>query len=405
MISCGHASRALAALAFVLATAVSQAANACDAGRDRNCAVNAMERGDYATAAEAAAEFLEYHSGDFEMRWLRAQALLRADEPELAAAEFTRLAAMAPGDADVHYGLGLSLLNSGEPAQAAEQFATARGLAPQNEDAWRMELAALEQLEGHEADRRRAQLVAEARVRFPQAGWHARVPARAGKSMVVAAAEHSELSGSAGNWSELALGGAGGQGRAQWSGGLRSVERFDLRDSELSAAFDWAFSPQWTAGAEAAWAPDAEVLARWIAGASVNYRLRDPTTLSMSLRRLAFDGPEVTLGVLGAENYWESYRAAYRLYASRLDGATGVSHSLQLGRYFESGQLSLALSYGDEIESLGNGQVLRTKSTVVALAGAILIDGRNELLCEAGWQDLDTLYERLWLRLGLRRRW
>jgi YaiO family outer membrane protein len=125
----------------------------------------------------------------------------------------------------------------------------------------------------------------------------------------------------------------------------------------------------------------------------------------MSLRRLAFDGPEVTLGVLGAENYWESYRAAYRLYASRLDGATGVSHSLQLGRYFESGQLSLALSYGDEIESLGNGQVLRTKSTVVALAGAILIDGRNELLCEAGWQDLDTLYERLWLRLGLRRRW
>ena len=395
----------LSAWALLLAAAASAAENACDAGQEQSCSATAMQRGDYSAAAEASAEFLENYPDNFEMRWLRAQALLRSGEYRPAIAEFTRLAEVAPGDADVHYGLGLAYLNSGEPRRAVEEFATARGLDPQNEDAWRMELAALDRLEGRDADLRRAQLVDEARVRFPQARWHATASAEASKFLVIAVAEHSELSGSAGNWSELALNGTGGQARVRWSGGVRSVERFDLRDSELSAALDWTFSQRWSAGVEGAWAPDAEVLAREVAGASVNYRLRDPTTLSLTLRRLEYDGPQVTLGVLGAENYWESFRAAYRLYASRLEGTTGVSHSLQLARYFEAAQLSLTLGYGDEIESLGNGQLLRTQSSVIALAGVFSMDARDELLWEVGWQELDTLYERLWLRVGVRRRW
>jgi hypothetical protein len=42
---------------------------------------------------------------------------------------------------------------------------------------------------------------------------------------------------------------------------------------------------------------------------------------------------------------------------------------------------------------------------MVALAGVLTLNARHELTAEVGWQDLDTLYERLWLRLGVRRRW
>jgi YaiO family outer membrane protein len=380
------------------------AASDCDAGNDRTCAEQAMQRGEYAVTAATAAEFLARHPADFEMRWLRAQALLRGGEPGPAAAEFSQLVAVAPEDADVHYGYGLALLNSAEPARAAEQFATARRLAPDNEDAWRLQLAALEQVEGRETERERDELIEAARARFPQASWHS-VASSAARSMIVASGELSELSGDAEDWAEIALGGVGGSGRAQWTAGVRSAERYDAHDAELSGSFNWTFSPRWTAGAEAAWAPEADVLARSMVGANVARHVGKPTIVSLGLRRLVYDGPEVTLGVLGAEHYWQTYQAAYRLYASRLDGATGISHALQLTRYFETGHLSLAAGVGDEVESLGFGQVLRVRSTMVALAGVLTLNARHELTAEVGWQDLDTLYERLWLRLGVRRRW
>ena len=154
-------------------------------------------------------------------------------------------------------------------------------------------------------------------------------------------------------------------------GEISRSERFEESDSSLSAGGVWKVLPEWHLGAAAAVTQDARFLpdrevsvdaARgWTAGwgTAFGFRQRDYATGDVS--SYSFSG----------EKYIADYRIAYRLDRSRLSGGdSALTHALVLSWYpTDRRSLGVTLGAGEEIETIGLDQLLRTSIANVTLTG------------------------------------
>ncbi|HJZ81949.1 MAG TPA: YaiO family outer membrane beta-barrel protein [Pyrinomonadaceae bacterium] len=112
---------------------------------------------------------------------------------------------------------------------------------------------------------------------------------------------------------------------------------------------------------------------------------------------------KVNMGILGVENYFRKFRAAYTLYVANLNGrGTATSHSFQGSYYYdERNSIGLGVAFGEEIESVGRGVLLRTPVQEISMNGRQWMNQRWGFSYVALWHRQGHLYTRSGGQIGL----
>jgi YaiO family outer membrane protein len=195
------------------------------------------------------------------------------------------------------------------------------------------------------------------------------------------------------------------------------VRRFGLTDTYLTAALVQPFgeSRHWSATFEVSGSPRHQVLPQfsfygqlernfgggWVGHAGLRHSRYSENDLKHVKRT-----NDVNLGVFGAERYFKQYRAAYTLYVAHLSGVgTSASHVFQ-GNYYYGQRNSIGIggAFGEEVESLGGGRLLRTAVQDLSLNGRHWAGEKWGVSYGAWWHRQGKLYTRSGAQIALLRR-
>ena len=204
-------------------------------------------------------------------------------------------------------------------------------------------------------------------------------------------------------------------GHRRVDAGLRTTERFGLRDHEWSLGGGAPLGLGWSGSAAVSGSPTHRILPRWTGQASLQRELQPGLIGSLHWRRSLYGptdggGTQGTSGIgLGLEGYVGNWRLAWTGSRSRLDaGGHAFSHWAELDHYYgERGpglvsHVGLLVSAGHELENLPGGLVV-TPVRGVSLLGLHRIDARWAVSWELSTNRQGESYRRSGGRLGLRR--
>jgi YaiO family outer membrane protein len=189
---------------------------------------------------------------------------------------------------------------------------------------------------------------------------------------------------------------------------LRETERFDLRDSEIAAAYYHPFDADWTGLIEASYSPNHNVLPEASVLGHLSWAAGSGWVLSGGTRFSEYtqNGTRVVMG--GVERYFGSYRAAYTLYNGKPEGESSASsHRLAFDYYYygERSRIGVAVTWGREVEYVGPPTgIIVSDVRAFALLGRHWLTPAWALTWELGTHEQGDLYRRTGGRLGLRHR-
>lgn len=187
---------------------------------------------------------------------------------------------------------------------------------------------------------------------------------------------------------------------------FRETERFSIRDQEVMVGRYYPLGGRLTGMAEASFSPSAVVLPRWSASALLQLDLGAGWSLGGALGQTEYSTARVHRGTLSLERYWQAFRFAVASSLSRVpDGSLPRGYTAQVSYYPDDrNSLTVMAGAGEEVDSLGPGQVLRTNVRSLSLSGRYWLGSRWGLLPVIAWTEQGSFYDRLELRLGLRYR-
>lgn len=188
-------------------------------------------------------------------------------------------------------------------------------------------------------------------------------------------------------------------------GQVQQAGRFNLVDREISGGYYHPLSPNWTAQIEASASPEHHFLPQNSLYGKLQVSLGDGWDVQAGMRHSAYTLASANTGVLTGERYWGNFRAAYRLYLTRLQGSsTAASHMGQLAYYYSrESSLTLTVVRGRQGESLGPGLgVLLLDVRSVSVTGRHWLNAAWALSFEAISESQGSLYTRRGISLGLR---
>jgi YaiO family outer membrane protein len=216
------------------------------------------------------------------------------------------------------------------------------------------------------------------------------------------------LSGDQPGWRATAL-------EALWTGergaaagfAARELSRFDRDDVEI-AAFGQTPVGGLVLALEGSASPTSWFLPRWSAALRVERAVVPGWIASAGVRTARYERDLIRSTPLfasaGLERYWGRWRAAATTTAVGLDGAWSGSGRLALDLYYgDGGRVGVSSAAGSEIESVGDGRLLRSNVLGAAIAGAHPLRGGWAVTWELSSQRQGDLYTRTGGRLGLRR--
>lgn len=217
------------------------------------------------------------------------------------------------------------------------------------------------------------------------------------------------LSGDRPGWRATALDAVWTDERGFAAGGsARELSRFDRDDVEV-AAFGQAPLGGFVLALEGSASPTWRFLPRWSAGLRAERALGAGWLASAGVRAASYQGDlaETTplFASAGLERYWGRRRAAATTTAVAIEGHWSGSARLALDLFYGAGgRVGASLGGGREIESLGQGRLLRMNVLGAAIAGAHPLRGGWAATWELSATRQGDLYTRTGGRLGLRRR-
>ena len=183
------------------------------------------------------------------------------------------------------------------------------------------------------------------------------------------------------------------------------VRRFGLTDQSLMAGLVQPLgkSRRWTATFEAAGSPRHQILPQLSFYGRLDRDFGKGWVGNAGLRHSRYSTGNVNLGTFGVEKYYRHYRAAYTLYVAHLSGGGNAASHLLQGNYYygERNSVGAGVAFGEEIESVGPGQLIRTDVGDLNLNGRHWIDQKWGLSYVASWHRQGTLYTRSGAQLGL----
>lgn len=147
------------------------------------------------------------------------------------------------------------------------------------------------------------------------------------------------------------------------------TERFDLRDSQLSAAYVTPLSRQLTASIEANASPTHRVLARNAFGAALQYEFAPAWLIHAGAKTTRYDDVRVNQSMLMLEHYFSSFSWSAAWRPSRAFHTTAHSGELRGSYYYgDRNSVGIIVAGGKEAASIG-GTVVLTSLRSAALIG------------------------------------
>jgi YaiO family outer membrane protein len=206
-----------------------------------------------------------------------------------------------------------------------------------------------------------------------------------------------QLSNGAPDWSEQSV-------RLDWNtpagasfyGDLSRAERFARSDSSLSVGGAWQALPQWRIGAGLTATTGAEFQPPRDLSIEAQRPWSDGWGTQFQYRRREYPTATVASYSVTGDKYLSDYRIAYRLDYSHLFGAaSSMGHSLIFGWYpTEERSLGVTLGAGEEIETIGLNQLLRTRVSSVTFNGRETLSSRFALRWWLGTHRQGDFYRR-----------
>lgn len=189
-------------------------------------------------------------------------------------------------------------------------------------------------------------------------------------------------------------------------GHIREADRFDLRDTELSAGYYHPFGP-FTALVDGSYSPDHHVLPEWSLLGQLSWRVGGGWVASGGWRHNEYSSGSARVLIAGLERYFAHYRASYALYNGKPEGAgSGSAHRLGFDYYYgEHSRVGAAATFGREVENVGEPTgIISSEVRAVALLGRHWLNAAWAVTWEVGTHEQGDLYRRTGARLGLRHR-
>jgi YaiO family outer membrane protein len=395
-----------AALAAAAATTLSQPVHGQDP-EPNAAAERAIEQGEYDRAERLLDARLTEDASDLEARFLRARVRSWTSQWQPALADYDMLLDTAPQNADYILGRAQVLYWSEDYAAAAAAARRGRQLAPDYEALYRLELQALGAMSSDAARGEASALLSVARERFPEAEFSMPEPASESRFVVTAGASHDSLDGEFRDWqsSYVRVDVDTGQGYAL-RGGVRSTNRFGLRDHELSAGFQVQVDERWGLSADLSLGPNAQVLPESAVTVAVNRDLGGGWIVRGAMRYADYASTYSNVVTLNVDRYWGDYRLSYSLHRGEAQAAdVTLSQVIRADRSYGSGSsIGVLLASGEESESLGLGQLLTTDVSSLAFLGEHRIDEHWGLRWAVSHTKQGDLYKRSGLDIGVQYR-
>jgi len=203
--------------------------------------------------------------------------------------------------------------------------------------------------------------------------------------------------------------------QAAWKGergaaigaGVRELSRFSRDDVD---GVVWAQAPlgDFVVGVEGSASPTWRFVPRWAVGGRIERGLGAGWIASAGMRAARYESELTSSTPLfasaGLERYWGRWRAAATTMAVGLGNSWSGGGRLALDLFYgNDGRVGVSAAAGRELESLGEGQLLRSDVLGAAIAGAHPLRGAWAVTWELSGQRQGVLYTRIGGRLGLRR--
>jgi YaiO family outer membrane protein len=364
---------------------------------------SAISAGDYDRARIELERELNAQPDDPELRYQLGRVHGYAGNNEAALAEYDRLLAQYPANADYLLGRAQMLGRLGRTDEALRVTGDALELAPDYLDLWQLRL----QLAERAADESLiASVRAEAARRYPDASWWQRPPRPFEYARwLTAGFERSSLSNGAPDWDRHFV-------RLDWRrsddfayfGEIARSSRFGRSDLSVNVGGDWQALPLWRLGGAMAGVPSADFEARQALAVNASRSWQSTWGTQFMWRRREYAATAVSSYGFTGDRYFSDYRVAYGLNYSRLHGAgSSLGHTATFGWYpSELRAFSVSLGAGEEIETVGLNQLLRTDVRSVTVSGRHTLATRYTLNWWLGSHRQGDFYRRHYAGLSVR---
>jgi YaiO family outer membrane protein len=186
----------------------------------------------------------------------------------------------------------------------------------------------------------------------------------------------------------------------------RAMERFGRGDGDVAAGATLPLGPRWTAGADATFAPAPVFLPRWSLGGTVALAAGGGWVPSLAVRHAEFATAPVRAYGATLDHYRGPYLVGYTLTRARVrHDEAGSIHTVRASReYGSASRVSAAASAGRTVEAVAPDDVRLLEVRWAAVWGVQRLDGQTGLTWMARWQRYESLFERVGVGVGVRRR-
>lgn len=366
-------------------------------------AAHAQSQNDISSELAAVEQRIADHPHDPELRFRRAQLLgyLGDDDPALAALDDLR--ERYPRNVDYALARARLLSRMGRDREALAELEAATELAPGYEAVWELRFALLARAS---ADPQLDALRDEAAVRFPTADWW-RAPLQQSRPgwTVSIGTQFDSLSNGLPDWNNQTIDIARSDERigtlSAWL--WRNQRGPDREDFAVGIGGETRWREVWFGGADLTLADGPDFLAESAFSAHVGRSFDHGWVADLRYWRRDFTQDSVDTMIAMLERYVGGFRIAYSLSLSQLNGgSTAAGHVAAVNWYYgDSSNIGLSLTSGQEVESIGAGQVLETDVSGATISGRHDVNERVALQWWLGTHDQGDIYRRRFVGMAV----
>lgn len=186
---------------------------------------------------------------------------------------------------------------------------------------------------------------------------------------------------------------------------LREVERFDLKDSQVEAAYYQPLSQRLTGHIEANASPEHNVLPKGSLFGELALQLDAGWVASGGVRKSEYTATSTRVISAGLERYFGRSRAFYTLNNGKPEGAgSATAHRIGLDYYYaeERSRVGVSATWGREVENIPPTGVLTSDVRSLNLYGRHWVSAAWAMTWELGTHEQGSFYRRTGGRLGVR---
>ena len=343
-------------------------------------------------------------------RFQTAMEMRRNGQLDAALAQLDSLRLDYPQDVDYVLARAQLLARLQRDDEALDELRLGSQLTPGYEDVWKTRFRLLKRQQGDEYRDELLIVQAESAQRFATASWwqqEVTVSTQQWLSsewLLSLGGGYAPLSRDLPNWNSQFVGASyrDGHGKRYFARIARD-KRAAAADVSVGLGTEFELPDGWVAGADVTTAIDPFYQADLAYSVHATVSLSDGWVGGLRYRRREYTGATISSVIGSVEKYFGEFRVAYRLGQSRLHSASSfANHVATVNWYYtDKNSAGITVSTGKEAEAIGNGRVLETDVSSIALNGRRQLSERCTINWWIGTHDQGQLYRRRFLGMAV----